>query len=91
MKCRWIYIDIDYREVARAPLEQARRVLTRMGIDASADIDAALTEFMAGNQREQRPTHDYSLERFGLAEDEILNAFADYRRRYIEPGNNNGR
>lgn len=81
------FIDIDYREVARAPLEQAGRVLSRMGIDASADIDAALAEFMAGNQREQRPTHDYSLERFGLTEEDILHAFADYRHQYIESAN----
>jgi hypothetical protein len=38
---------------------------------------------MAGNQREQRPLHDYSLERFGLDEEAIKQAFADYRKPYI--------
>jgi len=77
------FIDIDYRDVARAPLAQAQRVLARMGIEAGPAVDAALTEFIAGNQREQRPTHDYSLERFGLDEDEIKREFEAYRRRYI--------
>ena len=77
------FIDIDYREVAREPLAQARRVLGRMGIPAGVEVDAALAEFMAGNQREQRPAHDYSLERFGLEEAQILAAFAAYRSRYI--------
>jgi LPS sulfotransferase NodH len=77
------FIDIDYREVGREPLAQARRVLDRMGIAANAEVDAALAEFMAGNQREQRPAHDYSLERFGLAEADVLAAFADYRARYL--------
>jgi hypothetical protein len=77
------FIDIDYRQVAREPLVQAQRVLERMGIPADERIEAALTEFMAGNQREQRPAHDYSLARFGLDEAAINQAFAAYRERFI--------
>lgn len=77
------FIDIDYRQVARAPLDEAKRVLDRMGIGMTSDVKAALDEFMAGNQREQRPAHEYSLDRFGLEEAEIISAFANYRNRYI--------
>lgn len=77
------FVDIDYREVARDPLRQAQRVLERMGLPADGGSEAAMAEFMAGNQREQRPTHDYSLERFGLDEEEVKQAFAQYRDRYI--------
>ncbi|WP_353227317.1 sulfotransferase [Novosphingobium sp.] len=77
------FIDIDYREVAREPLRQAERVLARMGIPIDAQIEAALAEFMAGNTREQRPVHAYSLDRFGLDEATIADAFATYRERYI--------
>ncbi|MDE2597357.1 MAG: sulfotransferase [Sphingomonadales bacterium] len=77
------FIDIDYRQVAREPLVQARRVLERIGAPMDDRIEAALTEFMAGNQREQRPAHDYSLERFGLDEVAIDRAFAAYRERFI--------
>jgi hypothetical protein len=61
-------------------------VLARIGIPLDAEIEAALTEFMAGNKREQRPLHDYSLERFGLNEAEVREAFASYRDRYITRG-----
>lgn len=77
------FIDIDYREVGREPLVQAERVLARMGIPIDAGIQEALTEFLAGNRREQRPMHEYSPERFGLDEESIRRAFADYRARYI--------
>ncbi|WP_420383488.1 sulfotransferase family protein [Novosphingobium sp.] len=77
------FIDIDYREVAHAPLRQAERVLARMGIPLDARIEAALAEFMAGNTREQRPVHAYSLDRFGLDEATIAAAFASYRERFI--------
>jgi len=77
------FMDIDYREVGKDPLAQAHRVLARVGIPSDETLDAALTEFMAGNQREQRPLHDYSLERFGLEEEAIKREFAAYRERYI--------
>lgn len=77
------FVDIDYRDVGREPLVQAQRVLEKMGLPVDAGSEAALAEFMAGNQREQRPMHDYSLERFGLDKTEIEEAFADYRARYI--------
>lgn len=77
------FIDIDYRAVGREPLIQAERVLSRMGLTVDDRLEAALTEFLAGNKREQRPLHDYSLERFGLDAEAIKRDFATYRSRYI--------
>lgn len=77
------FIDIDYRVVGREPLAQAERVLKRMGISFDQASEAMLLEFLAGNKREQRPMHEYSLERFGLSEDAIRQEFASYRNRYI--------
>jgi len=78
------FIDVDYRDLVSAPLAQAERVLARMGIPKDREIDPELVEFVAGNRREQRPAHSYSLERFGLNEAQIEAAFADYRARYIQ-------
>lgn len=77
------FIDIDYREVGRAPLAQAERVLARFGIPVDGAVEEVLKEFLAGNKREQRPMHDYSPERFGLSEEAIRRDFAAYRARYI--------
>ena len=80
------FVDINYRKVVKQPLEQARRVLERIGIPADERMEAALSEFMAGNRREARPMHDYSLEKFGLDEGEVREAFASYRARYLDAG-----
>lgn len=77
------FIDIDYREVGKDPMTQAERVLSRVGIPVDERLEAVLGEFLAGNKREQRPMHDYSLERFGLDEEAIKREFAAYRERYI--------
>jgi len=76
------FIDIDYREVGKNPMAQAQRVLSRMGIPVDDQLEQALAEFLAGNKREQRPIHEYSLERFNLSEDEIRNQFRTYREKY---------
>lgn len=78
------FIDIDYSMVSREPLAQAERVLKRMGISFDMASEAMLSEFLAGNKREQRPMHDYSLERFGLSQEAIRREFASYRAQYIE-------
>ena len=77
------FIDIGYQAVGRDAMGEAERVLSRIGIVRDAKLDAVLAEFLAGNRREQRPLHDYSLARFGLEEAEIAREFADYRARYI--------
>ena len=51
-------------------------------VDDSPELEAALTEFIAGNKREQRPMHEYSMAQYGLSEEEILTEFADYRARH---------
>jgi len=76
------FIDIDYREVGKDPMTQAQRVLSRVGIPMDDRLQQVLNEFLAGNKREQRPMHEYSLERFGLSEEAIKREFADYRARY---------
>lgn len=78
------FLDIDYRTVTREPIEQAHRVLHRIGVAQDAATDAALVEFLASNRREQRPAHAYSLERFGLDEAAIDRGFAGYRARYLQ-------
>jgi hypothetical protein len=53
-----------------------------MGIPVDDQLEHALAEFLAGNKREQRPIHEYSLERFNLGEDEIRDQFRTYREKY---------
>ena len=77
------FIDINYRDVDSNPLGQAERVLARIGVENTAGLQGALAEFVAGNKREQRPPHVYAPARFGLDDDTIRNALAEYRSHYI--------
>jgi len=83
------FIDVDYRALGRDPLAQAQRVLARMGVACDERMQSALNEFLAANQREQRPSHAYSLERFGIDAARVRREFATYRARYIDPAAGN--
>lgn len=77
------FVDIHYSEVIKQPLQQAERALTRMGITVTPEMESVMAEFLAGNKREQRASHQYSIEEYGLTEQDIEREFADYRARYI--------
>ena len=77
------FVDIHYSEVIKQPLQQAERALTRMGITVTPEMESVMAEFLVGNKREQRASHQYSIEEYGLTEQDIEREFADYRARYI--------
>jgi len=76
------FIDIKYEDLIAAPLDQARPVLARLGMDMTPDVEAAMTEWLAENAREKRAAHVYTLEQFGLTVEELAADFAEYRQRF---------
>ena len=77
------FIDVDYRSVQRTPLAEWRRVLDLLGEPTDAAAEALATKWLGNNRREQRATHHYTLEEFGLDRDELVNLFSAYRERFI--------
>lgn len=77
------FVDVRYEDVVREPIRQAERVLARAGIGVDARMEAAMAEFLAGNKREQRAAHHYSLEEFGLSAAQVERDFAAYRARFL--------
>ena len=66
-------------------MAQARIVYDRLGLDFSASDEAIMKAWVGGNQRDNRPAHEYSLQQFGLTEQGLKDAFAFYRSRMF-PG-----
>jgi hypothetical protein len=79
------FIDVWYRDVARDPVRELRRVYQRIGRELTPEREQAMRRWAAANARENRPPHEYTLEQFGYTEDGIRQYFAEYRRRYIQP------
>jgi hypothetical protein len=77
------FIDIKYEDLVKAPLEQARPVLAKMGIQMSPEAEEAMTEWLAENARDKRAAHHYTLEQFGLSIEMLEKDFESYRKRFI--------
>ncbi len=78
------FIDVQYENLTAAPLGEARRVLERLGVAMTPEIEAAMQEWLVENAREKRAAHHYTLEQFGLDKDELEKDFAAYKARFLK-------
>lgn len=73
------FIDIDYRDLTADALKQVRRVFSDLGEPMTPEAEERIAQWSRANARDKRPTHQYSLERFGLTAAGLSEAFAEYR------------
>lgn len=77
------FLDVDYRDVQRDPLAQARRVYAWLGMSLSNASEARLRSWLADNSRDKRASHAYRLEEFGYTEQGLARDFAEYRTKHV--------
>jgi len=77
------FADIQYGELVKDPLAQARRIFARMGRPMTSADHEAMEAWLARNGRDNRPPHIYDLETYGLTEDILKSDFAAYRAKYL--------
>jgi hypothetical protein len=77
------FMDIGYRDLLKDPVGEAQKALAGLGMTLDAQGDAAIKSWLAENARDQRASHSYTAEEFGLTEREIENGFANYIGRFI--------
>ncbi len=78
------FLDVDYRSFVRDPLSEVRRIYDWLGYPLTGELIEQMNWWIEENRRDKRAPHEYTLEEFGLSEEEIRRDFAEYRRRYIE-------
>jgi hypothetical protein len=77
------FLDVWYRDVAREPLAQVRRIYAFLERELTPEMERAMQRWVDTNPREGRPPHEYTLEQFGFSEAGIQEYFAEYRRRFV--------
>ena len=77
------YVDLHYEQLVADPLAAARKVYDRMGREMTPADEQAMRTWLAANGRDNRPSHQYSLEQFGLSAEQLKSDFAKYRQRFI--------
>jgi Sulfotransferase family len=77
------FVDIKYEDLVKAPLDQARPVLAKLGVEMTPEVEDGMKEWLQENARDKRAAHHYTLEQFGLSEAELEKDFKSYRERFI--------
>ena len=65
------------------PLEEIRRLYDFIGMPFTEEARAEMEKWRDLNRREERPSHQYTLEEYGFTEQGLKKSFHEYRERYI--------
>jgi hypothetical protein len=76
-------VDVSYRDVARDPIGAVQRIYDAVARPLTPAAEAAMRAWARANPREHRPSHEYTMETFGLTREAIEREFAEYRARFV--------
>jgi Sulfotransferase family len=76
-------VDVQFAEIVQDPLVVIRSVYQKRGRSVTADTESRIMKWQA--EKPHLRTHDYSLERYGLTEQQVEREFAQYMERFAEP------
>jgi hypothetical protein len=79
------FLDVWYRDTVADPRKVAEAVFAFIGQPLTEAGWTEMQKWRDANRREERPTHTYTLEEFGLSEAQIKADFKAYRKQFIEP------
>ncbi len=79
------FLDLWFKDTVSDPLTEIRKVYDFIGMDLTPEAESEMRAWQDFNRREQRPTHEYSLEQFGFTEAGLKELFAGYRQRFLKP------
>ena len=77
------FLDIWYRDVASDPVSEVRRIHEATGRTLTPEAEASARQWAADNRRENRPPHEYTMDKFGFSEEQLAADFRAYRERFI--------
>ena len=70
------FLDVEYGELLTEPLAVISRIYAFDGIELTPEVEDRMQEYLADNQQGKFGRHSYSLDEFGLREDEIRERLA---------------
>lgn len=74
--------DIDYAEQVADPIGQMKKLYAHFDEPFTPETEAAMNKCMAENPKGKFGKHSYTLEQFGVTEDEVKERYKDYREQY---------
>ncbi len=79
------FMDVWYLDAVAHSMDVVEQVYPFIGMAFDDATRQRMQQWMGASKRESRPTHEYSIERMGLSEDQLKRDFAAYRERHVLP------
>lgn len=86
--------SVMYKDLIKDPVGTVRSLYKELGYEFTAEYEKILTEFIAADRAEReeikkktggkKKLHDYSLEMYGIKEEDVENDYAWYNKEYFE-------
>jgi hypothetical protein len=77
------FVDIAYERLIADPIGVVRDLYARCGLPLTRLAERRMSDWLATNPQHRHGVHRYSLAQFGLGEERVRAATADYRARYL--------
>ena len=77
------FLDIHFADTVSQPMQVLKKVYAFANLPFTQQAQADARDWLSQNSREKRASHDYSLERFGLNEQQMAQDYSEYRARHL--------
>ena len=71
-------LDVSYASFVRSPMTTVRQIYASFGMTLSAEAEDRMKRYLAINTKDRFGEHRYTLDQFGLAEDDVRDRFKAY-------------
>ena len=79
-----IFIDYSYTDVVKYPMGTMQQLYTKLGMTFRPDVKRSMQTWLENNRQDKYGRHVYSLEQFGLTEDDVNKEWAEYQEHFKE-------
>jgi hypothetical protein len=77
------FTDVRFRAAVADPMAEIARIYRRAGIELTDEARTAMAAWRARDAQEALVKHTYTARQFGLTDEQIRSAFADYTARFL--------
>jgi hypothetical protein len=80
--CDDAFLDVEYSDLVRGPIEVVRSLYSRLGRDLSGHVELRMRAFLSAHPDGKHVNHSYTLAGFGMNSAKLRERFSSHRTRF---------
>ena len=75
-------LDIQYADLVTDPIATVQQIYAHHGYEFTEPFEVAMRQWLAANRQHKHGAHRYTLEEYGLSEEQVHEDFSEYTREF---------